>query len=70
VMGPWLTNMTASIYKTVALTERVSLRFNLDAFNVFNQPGLPLPDAISGILSLRTSAQGARTLQYTARLSW
>jgi hypothetical protein len=23
-----------------------------------------------GIISLRTSAQGARVLQYTARLSW
>jgi hypothetical protein len=70
MQGPWLTNMTASLYKTVAITERVNLRLNLDAFNVFNQPGLPLPDSTSGILSLRTSAQGARTLQYTARLTW
>jgi hypothetical protein len=68
--GPWLTNMTASLYKTVPITERVKLRLNLDAFNVFNQPGLPLPDSTTGILSLRTSAQGARTLQYSARLSW
>jgi hypothetical protein len=67
--GPWLTNMTASIYKNVKLTERVSLRINLDAFNVFNQPGLVLP-AGDGIVSLRTSAQAARTMQYTARLIW
>jgi hypothetical protein len=70
VAGPWLTNMTASLYKTIPITERVNLRINLDAFNVFNQPGLPLPDANTGILSLRTSAQAARTLQYTARLTW
>jgi hypothetical protein len=68
--GPWLTSMTASLFKTVPITERVKLRLNLDAFNVFNQPGLPLPDAATGILSLRTSAQGARTLQYSARLTW
>ena len=70
ILGPWLSNMTASLFKTVAITERVSLRLNLDAFNVLNQPGLSLPDSTTGILSLRTSAQGARTMQYTARFSW
>jgi len=47
----------------------MSVRFNLDAFNVLNQPGLPLPSG-EGIISLRTSAQAARTLQYTMRLTW
>lgn len=70
MMGPWLTNMTASLFKTIPITEHVALRLNLDAFNVLNQPGLPLPDATTGILSVRTSAQGARTMQYTARLTW
>ena len=67
--GPWLTNLTASVYKLIPITEKVSVRFNLDAFNVLNQPGLPLPSG-EGIISLRTSAQGARTLQYTMRLTW
>lgn len=67
--GPWLTNLTASVYKLIPITERVSIRLNLDAFNVLNQPGLPLPSG-EGIISLRTSAQGARTLQYTMRLTW
>jgi len=67
--GPWLTNLSASLYKTVAITERVRLRINLDAFNVLNQPGLPTPSS-EGIISLRTSAQGARVLQYTARITW
>jgi hypothetical protein len=69
VNGPWLTNLSASLYKTVTLTERVRLRINLDAFNVLNQPGLPTPST-EGIVSLRNSAQGARVLQYTARLTW
>jgi hypothetical protein len=67
--GPWLTNLSASVYKTVPITEKVRLRINLDAFNVLNQPGLPTPTS-EGIISLRTSAQGARVLQYTARLTW
>jgi hypothetical protein len=70
IAGPWISSMNASLYKSVAITERVQLRINLDAFNVFNQPGLPLPDPTTGILSLRTSGQGARVLQYTARVSW
>ena len=70
IAGPWISSMNASLYKSVAITERVRLRINLDAFNVFNQPGLPLPDNNTGILSLRTSGQGARVLQYTARVSW
>ncbi|MEP6716767.1 MAG: hypothetical protein ABJC09_14445, partial [Terriglobia bacterium] len=67
--GPWLTNLTASVYKLIPITERVSMRINLDAFNVLNHPGLPLPNG-EGIISLRTSAQGARTMQYTMRLTW
>ena len=67
--GPWLTNVNASIYKTVPITEKLRLRINLDAFNVLNQPGLPTPTS-EGIISLRNSAQGARVLQYTARLTW
>jgi hypothetical protein len=67
--GPWLTSLSASLYKTVAMTERVKLRINVDAFNVLNQPGLPGPSS-EGIISLRNSAQGARVLQYTARVTW
>ena len=39
--GPWIHNTTASLFKSVPITERVVLRINLDAFNVFNNPGLP-----------------------------
>jgi hypothetical protein len=67
--GPWITNLSASVYKSVPITERVKLRINLDAFNVLNQPGIPTPST-EGIVSLRNSAQGARVLQYTARITW
>jgi hypothetical protein len=68
--GPWINSSNASLYKSIPINERIGLRLGVDAFNVFNQPGLSLPDTTTGILSLRTSAQGARTLQYTARLTW
>jgi hypothetical protein len=68
--GPWINSSNASLYKSVPISERVGLRIGVDAFNVFNQPGLSLPDPTTGILSLRFSGQGARTLQYTARLTW
>jgi hypothetical protein len=68
--GPWIHNATASLFKSVPITERVVLRINLDAFNVFNNPGLPNVDAATGIVSLRNSGQAARTLQYTARITW
>jgi hypothetical protein len=68
--GPWLSSSNLSLYKSVPIREKVALRIGVDAFNVFNQPGLNLPDSTTGILSLRLSAQGARVLQYTARLSW
>ena len=55
--------------KNVPITETVNLRLSLDTFNALNQPGLNLPGG-DGILSLRTSAQGARTMQYTARFTW
>jgi hypothetical protein len=62
--------MNASLYKAIKVNEHVLLRINLDAFNVFNHPGMPLPDSNTGIISLRTSGQVARVLQYTARLTW
>ena len=34
-----------------------------------NQPGIGTPST-EGIISLGNSAQGARVLQYTARLTW
>ena len=68
--GPWIGSTNASLYKAVPITETVKLRIGVDAFNVFNQPGQNQPDTTTGIISTRTSAQGARTLQYNARVTW
>ena len=70
VNAPWIFGMNASLFKSVPITERVALRFNADFFNVFNNPGNVLPDASSGIISLRNSAQDARQMQFTLRLSF
>ena len=70
VPGPWSTGLDASLFKRIAITERVALRFNADFFNVLNMPGLNQPNSGDGILSLRNSAQAARQLQLTLRLSW
>jgi len=67
--APWLTTWNASVFKSIPITERVMLRVNVDSFNTLNQPGIPGPGS-DGIISLRTSAQGARVLQYSARISW
>jgi hypothetical protein len=68
--GPWNFGMDASLFKSFSLTERVALRLNFDAFNVFNSPGIPMPDAGSGIISLRNSNNNPRQIQLTGRLQW
>jgi hypothetical protein len=70
VLGPMLWNMSASLFKTIPITERVMLRMNADLLdNLFNMPGTNLP-ASDGIISTKTSANAARTLQLTLRLTW
>jgi hypothetical protein len=68
--GPWNFGMNASLFKRIALTERLNLRLNFDAFNVFNMPGMQLPDPGTGIISLRNSNNTPRQLQFTGRLEW
>jgi hypothetical protein len=68
--GPWAWSVNGSLFKVIPINDRFKLRLNMDAFNVFNMPGTPMPDAGTGVLSLRTSANGPRQLQWTLRLSW
>ena len=61
----------ASIFKTFPMAnERLRLRFQLDAFNVFNHPGNPSSVSSTGFLSTYNSGNSARTLQLSLRLSW
>jgi hypothetical protein len=69
IRGPGSWNMDASLFKTIPITESVDLRLNGDFFNVFNRPGTPNAGS-NGILSMRSSALGARQVQITARLTW
>jgi len=70
IPGPWAWTVNSSVFKVIPITERVKLRLNMDAFNVFNMPGTPMPDAATGILSLRTSNNAPRQLQWTLRLNF
>src|SRR5262249_32461833 len=73
LLGPMLWSMNASAFKAIQFKEQMFLRFNIDFFNVFNMPGLSLPNpsnTFSGVLLKQTSANAPRVLQVTGRLSW
>src|SRR5262249_28115927 len=62
--------LDASVFKLVAVTEKVTLRFNADFFNVLNNPNNPLDIAGNGVLSTRNSGTLPRMMQLTLRLIW
>jgi hypothetical protein len=70
-LGPFHWTMTASLFKSVHLTEKVLLRINADFLNnVFNMPGTPNPNGTTGLISMQQSANSPRTLQLTGRLTF
>ena len=71
VLGPFHWNMTASLFKAVHLSERVTLRINADFLNnVFNMPGTPNPSGTTGLIAMQNSYNSPRTLQLTGRLTF
>lgn len=70
LQGPKNFQTDLSLYKVFALSERVKLRINVDAFNGFNIQGRVNPNASDGIESLQTSYWTPRQVQLTARLSF
>jgi hypothetical protein len=68
--GPRQWALDASAFKSVRVGERLTMRLNADFFNVFNHPGNPNSIAATGILSVRSSGNAARSLQLTMRLSF
>jgi hypothetical protein len=62
--------LDASLFKFVNLTEKVTLRFNVDVFNVLNHPNDPIAVDQTGVLTTRNSGSAARVMQLTARLMW
>jgi hypothetical protein len=70
IPGPWAWTVNSSLFKVIALNERFKLRLNMDAFNVLNMAGTPMPNAGTGLISMQNSNNTARQLQWTVRLSW
>jgi len=68
--GPMQWFQDASLIKSVGLTESVSLRINIDFFNVFNNPNNPTGISGDGLLATRNSGSGARVTQLGLRLMW
>jgi hypothetical protein len=59
-----------SVYKVLPITERVNLRFNMDAFNALNVQGYNNPSTTDGTESLLSSNNTARQVQLTMRLTF
>jgi hypothetical protein len=73
--GPMNWSADLSLYKVFPITEQVNLRFNADAFNVFNVQGYNNPNATSGIETFEgngvsSSFNTPRQLQLTLRLTY
>ena len=64
----WTTD--ASIHKTFHFTERLRLRLQMDAFNVFNMPGNTPSPGSYGIAYTDSSYNTPRQLQLSAHLNW
>jgi len=62
--------MDASLFKFVKIGEQMNLRFNVDFFNVLNNPNDPTAITNDGLLSTRNSGSSARVTQLTVRLMW
>jgi len=62
--------LDASLFKFIPLTERMNLRFNIDFFNVLNNPNNPTGISSAGIQQVRDSGSAARVTQLTLRLTW
>ncbi len=62
--------LDSSVFKTIPITERVFVRFNIDFFNVLNHPGNPSGVGSTGVLSTRASGASPRVLQLTLRLTY
>jgi hypothetical protein len=70
INGPINWTADVSLFKVVPITQKVSMRFNVDIFNVFNEQGYSNPNATDGTESLLTSYNTPRQLQLTLRISF
>ncbi len=74
--GPWNWDADLSLFKVFPITERMNIRLNFDAFNVFNHQGIPNPSGGDGTVCVTpgglgcSSANGGRQLQFTGRFTF
>jgi Carboxypeptidase regulatory-like domain len=74
--GPMNWGADASLFKVFPITERMNLRVNVDAFNVFNNQGLGNPSGTTGETCVQAGTSGCsshntpRQLQFTVRLDF
>jgi hypothetical protein len=65
--GPHLTNMDLALAKTTAITERVSLEFRVEYFNVLNHPEFAQPTHADGTANINSPTFGQITATGTFR---
>ncbi len=75
--GPFNWTADASLFKVFPIRESMNLRFNMDAFNVFNYQGQANPSGTDGTTPCTTpggvgcsSPNAPRQIQFTLRLSF
>ena len=68
--GPFNYTADLSLFKLFPITEKVNLRFNVDAFNFLNIQGYNNPNTTDGTENFTSSYWTPRQLQFTARLSF
>jgi hypothetical protein len=74
--GPINYTIDLSVFKIFPITEKVNLRFNVDAFNALNVQGFNNPNATDGTEAVEpgtgvaSSHNTPRQLQFTARLTF
>jgi hypothetical protein len=73
IRGPRFFNTDLGAIKTTAITERVSLQFRAEFFNIFNNVNFNYPDAVvtdSTFGQITSTASGPRILQFALKLAF
>ena len=70
--GPGFANFDLGLMKNFAVTERTSLQFRAEAFNVLNRPnfGIPVANLNASNFGAITSASSPRIIQFALKLSF
>ena len=79
IIGPGLAQVDMSLFKTTRFTEKLTMQFRAEVFNLFNRPnfGLPslvaltssgAPDASAGLITMTGTT--SRQIQFGLKLSW